>query len=144
MTEVLDAQNDESQTPLEYAIQSRAEEAALALISPFTSHRIRGVMGSVLHLAADRGLATVCDALIKNGCLVNERNSREETPLFRACCAYPESPEAVRVFLDHNADTWAQDKFGKTALEMAESRKYWESAELIKAYRSGSCVSTKK
>eukprot|EP01127_Copromyxa_protea_P021467 TRINITY_DN7388_c1_g1_i1.p1 TRINITY_DN7388_c1_g1~~TRINITY_DN7388_c1_g1_i1.p1 ORF type:complete len:125 (-),score=9.79 TRINITY_DN7388_c1_g1_i1:214-588(-) len=105
--------NQKNRTPLEHAIQWRSKKAALELISPFTALHIRGPMGSVLHYAADCGQAETCDALIKNGCSLNERNSREETPLVRACCAFPESPDTVRVFLDYHADTWARDKFGQ-------------------------------
>eukprot|EP01127_Copromyxa_protea_P020257 TRINITY_DN6741_c0_g1_i2.p1 TRINITY_DN6741_c0_g1~~TRINITY_DN6741_c0_g1_i2.p1 ORF type:complete len:239 (+),score=9.09 TRINITY_DN6741_c0_g1_i2:211-927(+) len=131
---LLTLRNSQRQTPLEYAIKTRSEKVITHLISPFTAH-LKSNMGSLLHQAADGGSPSACAALLNHGYSVDCLNSRGETPLYRACCTYPESPATVKVLLEHNADISIPDMLGKTALNMAESRKYWECAKLIKQYQ---------
>jgi hypothetical protein len=59
---------------------------------------VRGVLGSPLHYAAAKGSPEACELLLRmKSDNVNCTNMRGETPLFRACCAYPESAETVKV-----------------------------------------------
>lgn len=118
-------------TALELAMRNRAHKVIPHLVSPFTVNSIRSVMGSPLHFAADCGATAACKLLLELGCEMNKLNHRGETGLYRACCSYPENEECVKVFLDFGADPWLADLEGKTALDMARSRKYWNCVDLL-------------
>lgn len=131
---LLSIKNNQGYTALELAMKSRASTVLSHLVSPFTVNNIQNAMGSPLHFAADSGSTAACRLLLSSGCEINKRNHRGETGLYRACCTYPENEECVQVFLDFGADPFIQDNHGKTALNMAESRKYFSCAKRIKLY----------
>ena len=90
-------------------------------------------LGSPLQYAAAKGEADACKLLLRRGndMDVNLLNDKRETPLYRACCGYPESVETVQVLLDNGADPFVRSKVDKTARDEAEARKYFECVRII-------------
>lgn len=124
--------NSDGYTALEYAMRNQSHACIPLLVSPITVRQLRGVMGSPLHFAAERGSREACELLLKMDAEINQRNARGETPLFRACCAYPEAESAVALFLEWGADFSIKANSGRTAEDEAAARKYYKSVALIK------------
>lgn len=133
---ILSLTNHEGVTALEYAMKTRSKNVYPFLMSPLTVRSIRGVMGSPLHYAADCGAGEACEMLLKLGCDGNQRNHRGETPLYRACCTYPENSDCVKVFLKYGVNATIVDNGGQSALDMAKARKYFSCVKLIEQYLS--------
>lgn len=135
---VITMRNGDGLTALEYAVQNNARSCYSLLVSPVTVKAISSVLGNPLHYAAAHGCMEACDILIKiDPWSINELNMRNETPLYRACCAFPECPSVVKLLLNKGADATLKAKCGKTALEEAEARKYVASAKLIRERLGG-------
>ncbi len=127
------AKNQDDLIPFEYALKQGARSCVPLLVTPATVAQMRGALGSPLHYAAARGSAEACQLLLRmRDARVNERNSRRETPLFRACCAYPESSETVAVLLKHGADPSLRDAGGRLPVDESDARKYHASSKLLR------------
>lgn len=126
------ATNSDGLVPLEYAFKNGARKVFALLVSPATVAQLRGVMGSPLHYAAAKGATEAVVLLLRmKGENVDERNHRKETPLYRACCAFPEAADTVEVLLKHGADPTIAASDGKTPYQEAIARRYAASAQLI-------------
>ena len=129
------ATNSDGIIPFEYALKNGARSCVPLLVTPATVAQMRGALGSPLHYAAARGSAETCALLLKmRGTDVNERNARRETPLFRACCAYPEAADTVAVLLQHGADPSLGDAFGRLPVNESDARKYHNTSAMLRAH----------
>lgn len=132
--ELFEAKNGDGYMALEVAMRGRCHSVIPYLVSPVTVRSLSTTMGSPLHYAASCGCAEACRLLLALGANVNATNQRCETALFRACCAYPESPEAVQEILKYHPNTRIRDNDGKLAYDMAVNRKYFEIKNLLDQY----------
>jgi len=123
--------NNENLTAFEYALKNNARKIIPLLVTPATVMQISGYLGSPLHYSAHAGSVEATVLLVKLGCNVNARNSRGETPLFRACCSYPEATETVKTLLELGADASVVASNGKTAEDEARARRYGMSVTLL-------------
>jgi ankyrin repeat protein len=127
------AKNNDNLSPLEYAFKNNARKCLPILITPLTVQSI-GIMGNPLHYAAAKGSLEGVQLLLNTKeVYVNALNNRNETPLFRACCAYPECADVVKLLLENGADYGLKATSNSTALIEATNRNYRESAALIRA-----------
>ncbi len=96
------------------------------LLSQGSLRALKGsALGSALHVAAANGLGEqALRMLVLEAGEINQVNHRDETPLYRACCAYPEADETVRVLLELGADWTITADNGKSPLEEAQARLY--------------------
>ncbi len=97
LNNVILARNSDGLIPLEYALKCQSRAVLPILITPVSVAQVRGYLGSPLHYAAAKGSTEACMLLLTLGANVNELNERRETPIYRACCAYPEAEETVKV-----------------------------------------------
>jgi len=124
--------NNDNFTALECAMKNGAKSVIPLLVSPLTVQQLQGVMGSPLHWAAACGSVETCALLVKFGAPLNAKNERGETALFRACCAYPEAADCVKLLLDAGTDYTLKAKSERTAMDEAAARHYNASVEHIK------------
>lgn len=136
--DLVQAKNHEGLTALELAMKNNARSLFPILCTSVTVQSLNSPMGTSLHYAAACGCHEAVTLLLQMGADVNARNRRNETPLFRACCCYPESPETVRAILNYSPDTRLTDNTNTTPLMIADRKDYTESVKLIKQYNSGS------
>lgn len=105
---------DKSGTPvLLKAIFSAQYEAALKIIEKGASVNVTGGNWSPLHIAADRGRAELCDALIKAGASINLLGKDATTALMLASTRRHDG--TVELLLEHGADPYLEDSSGHTA-----------------------------
>ncbi len=129
------ATNDDHLIPLEYALKCGARQCVPLLITPATITQVGSVLGSPLHYAAAKGSPEACALLAKMRCCgINDRNDRGETPLYRACCSYPESAETVETLLKLGADPSLGAKNGKLPVDESDARKYHASSKAIREH----------
>lgn len=103
-----------------------------------------GALGSALHVAAANGVGEqAVRMLAREAGHVNDLNERNETPLFRACCAYPEAEETVCVLLELGADWTIKATSGKTAYDEADARHYRKSCEAIMRFATAAKTRSK-
>lgn len=125
--------NNDGATALDLAMKNRETEVVKLLLNQASASTIReGVLGSPLHAAAAYGIGEGCRLICRTTADANTLNRRGETPLFRACCAYPETEATVKCLLSLRADPTIRANDGRSPLEEAEARKYTKSAKLIK------------
>lgn len=135
--ELVQYRNIDNLTALELAMKNNARKLFPLLCTSVTVQGLNGPMGSPLHYAAAYGCHEAVKMLLSMGADVNEMNQRKETPLFRACCCYPESSKTVRTILEFYPDANIQDQTDITPLVMAQRKEYNKSAKLIERYLAG-------
>lgn len=133
--ELVNYENKKKQTALYVAIKANSTSVLPYLISPISAGGLSELMGAPLHFAASYGCGEACRLLLCIGEDINEQNHRDETPIFRACCAYPEADNCVREILKFNPNLELCNHEGKTALDMARARKYEKIIKLIEEYQ---------
>lgn len=128
--------NHDGYTALELAMKDRCNGDVVKLLLNHSAAEIiqESPLGSALHAAAAYGLGERCRMLVRTAGDVNALNRRGETPLYRACCAYPETSETVKTLLALNADPTIAAHDGHTPLDEAVARHYKDSADLIKKF----------
>jgi len=137
LNKLLAMQNRPGLTALDIAMKNRLKQTIPHFLSRVTAQSaVSSRMGSTLHSAAENGCPEVCQALIDLGGDINKLNERGETPLYRACCSYPEAATTVKLLLSHKADPSIVAKCGNTAFDEATNRKYHTSAQYIKDFQT--------
>ena len=132
----INARDDSGQTPLMYAVENHALEAAALLLEKGAE-----IDNSLLMLAAGRYSYRIIPLLIAAGLDVNARTPSGYTPL-HAATDYVIRPQAVqsassqlhktaRVLLDHGADANATSKYGQTPLHHAAHSKIPDTIRLL-------------
>jgi ankyrin repeat protein len=78
----------------------------------------RNVLDLEVEVLTSRALELIGEALLQAGCDINAADSKGRTPLMYA--VRYQRPTAVRLLLEHGANTKAKDKSGLTALDLAK------------------------
>ena len=112
------AVDNEDETRMRRLLKEKGASIAcvteLGPINPLTTDP----MGSVLHLAANRGYTKIVEILQDNGVKVNLRSLLDHaTPLLRAC--RKAHVATMRLLIQNGADVNATDKYGQTPLRFA-------------------------
>lgn len=102
-------------TPLAGAVEADSQLFATLLLQARADVQICDGEGkSPLHLAAKKGSADMCKALLKFGADVNARDYLGQTPLFTA-----PSAEVCRLLVERHANPNALNEHGQSALHVA-------------------------
>ena len=128
---LLRSRNDGKMTPFEYALKSNARTVQSLLITPAT---VAAMTDSYpLHYAATKGSCEAVELLLEKGMGldVNVINGRGETPLYRACCAYPEAHHVVALLLSRGANLNISAINGKSPRAEAAARQYHRTVKVI-------------
>jgi len=112
---LLDAPNEDSMTPLLFAISSRQPEAASQLLDRGADHTVARDNGlTALHYAALRGYPDLIERLVSLGIDVNVQTNASSTPLLHA--SGNSEFAATRKLLELGADTELPNSYGRTPL----------------------------
>ena len=112
----IEAQTDNLETPLHFAIERGDIKVAEVLIAAGANVNAKNhhAHQTPLHLAQSAEAVTL---LVNAGAKVDAKNSFGRTPLHHL-----RNPEVVRALIDKEADIFAKDNKGRTALQLAKSR----------------------
>ena len=110
------------------------------LLSRGAELHVRDKQGNTaLHIAALRGHGLGVYTLLQWYPEVNAQNNRDETALHLVCRHFESSSLAARYsvvieLLEYGADPSMRDKDGKTALEIAQEKKFDSAVKLMRSY----------
>lgn len=131
--------NSEGKSALSLAMSNSQRDVVPLLLHSTTLNSLNdSPLGTPLHVAAAVGMASVCRLLVRTGAFINALNQRHETPIYRACCAYPEAEETVAALLQLGADWDVRANSGASPRDEAAARGYVKTVALLDAAAKGS------
>jgi len=119
---MMDESDEDSMTPLMYALENGARESALFLLKSGVcdTEKRNNDLSAAPHFAAESGMDDILKWLLKNGTDLDMKDGKGLTPLHLA--VFSKHAETVKLLLNMGVDVNARDDKGRTALRYASGR----------------------
>lgn len=125
----INAQDEQGNTPLQFAFATGKLEIAKLLISRGAD--VSKAPQTALRMAVKNGSVDLAKLLIEAGADINARDEEGNTPLHHAVAVSSWSTDLAKLLIEAGADINAPDKQGATPLHLAVATWYLEMAELL-------------